>query len=409
MGCISASQNNLIVQTEISLSNNNNNNNNSNELLKRSQTEPNDSNINNSKRIIKYRIHLKKGEIEVNSLQINRLCGIIKGFLFRKKYNQFIKTKLLDYTSDLYFEFIILTKNYKSSKIINSKEEKIQKILNISYNSLYSKDPCGEINQKISQIKKYSNGLIFKYKTSEYNIKNILYCYKGSVDIITNKKNGYGELISTEGYQKLGTWYNDLFNGWNIYINSEGLIYIGLFINDSLNGKGICYNAENDYIYKGDFINNKKEGYGEEKYDGYLYKGLFKNDKKNGKGEMILKNNDKYIGLFENDKFNGKGKYIWYNIKKEYNGNFVNGKIHGNGLLIWGNNMYYKGEFNNGMKDGNGEFGYFKGNKFFFKFKMGLPYGKGFVEDKNKNTYEVIYHQGKFQDIFNKEYIFNFK
>ena len=124
---------------------------------------------------------------------------------------------------------------------------------------------------------------------------------------------------------------------------------------------------------------------------------------------MVVKNNYKYIGNFKNNKFNGKGKYIWHNEKKEYNGNFVEGKIHGNGILTWGDNMYYKGGFNNGMKDGNGEFGYFHGNKFFFHFKMGLPYGKGYMEDKNKNTYEVVYNQGKITDIFHNEYLFSFQ
>jgi len=409
MGCISSANNYLMIQSEKSFSKYNKDN--------RSSKEPEDNNkrnINDSTRLIKYRIYLKKGEIEVDSNQINKLCGIIKGFLFRKKYYSFIKSKLVDYTSDLYFDFIISTKNYKSSKIINNKDQKIQKFINIKYDSFYKDDPCEKINQKLSQIKKYSNAIIFKYKEDNENnenhtLNNVLYCYKGSVDIYTNKKNGYGELISTQGYQKMGTFYNDEFNGWNVYVDPKGVIFVGLFINDALTGKGFCYNHENDYIYKGDFVNNKKEGFGEEKYDGYVYKGYFKDDKKNGNGEMVVKNNYKYIGNFKNNKFNGKGKYIWHNEKKEYNGNFVEGKIHGNGILTWGDNMYYKGGFNNGMKDGNGEFGYFHGNKFFFHFKMGLPYGKGYMEDKNKNTYEVIYNQGKITDIFHNEYLFSFQ
>ena len=60
----------------------------------------------------------------------------------------------------------------------------------------------------------------------------------------------------------------------------------------------------------------KKEGFGEELYLGNRYKGEFKDDKKNGYGEMILNNNDVYKGHFFDDKFNGKGKYIWNNIKK---------------------------------------------------------------------------------------------
>ena len=401
MGCLSASQKYILASNEISLT----------PIPDSSRKTPTDSNINPSKKNIdlnnntKYRIHLKKGDIEVSLNQINKLCGIIKGFLFRRKFNQYLKTQLLDYTSDQYFEFIIMTKNFKSSKIINSKNENIQKFLKLTHENFYKKDPCQLIKEKLNKMKKYPNGLIFTYKSPN----KIESCYKGSVDLLTNKKNGYGELINTDGSQYIGLFYNNEFNGWNIYINPLGIIYIGLFINNYLNGKGYCYNSENEYIYKGDFKYTKKEGFGEEFYLGNKYKGQFKNDKKDGNGEMTLKNNDFYIGNFLNDKFNGKGKYIWNNMNKEYEGDFVEGKIHGNGYLKWGNDMFYKGEFNNGVKEGKGEFGYIHGNTFFLFFKMGLPIGKGYMRDKNNILYEIVFNQGKIIDNNGNEYLFPFQ
>ena len=401
MGCIGASQKYLLVNNEISLTP-------IPDSTRKFPTEiNNDTNkINlNSNSNTKYRIHLRKGEVEVSLNQINKLCGIIKGFLFRKKFNQFLKTQLLDKTSDLYFEFIILTKNFKSSKIINSKNEKIQKFLKQSYENFYKKDPSQLIKDKINKIKKYPNGLIFTYKNPDV----IESCYKGSVDIITNKKNGYGELINIDGSQYIGLFYNNEFNGWNTYITPLGVIYIGLFINNYLNGKGYCYNPEKEYVYKGDFKYTKKEGFGEEFFLGNKYKGEFKEDKKCGNGEMVLNNNDIYQGYFSDDKFNGKGKYIWSNIKKEYEGDFVDGKIHGNGILKWGNNMYYKGEFNNGIKEGKGEFGYINGNKFFFNFKMGIPNGKGYMRDVHNILFDVVYNHGKIIDNNKNEYLFSFQ
>ena len=403
MGCISASQKNILLQNEISLTPIPDS---TEKIPLDSDFDPDKNNLNIKNSITKYRIHLKRGDVEISLNQINKLSAIIKAYLFRKKFYQFLKNQLLDYTSDKYFEFIIMTKNFKSSKVINSKNETIQKFLKLTYHKFYKNDPSQIFKDNLSKIKKYSNGLIFTYKDNNNKIES---CYKGSIDIITNKKNGYGELICIDGSQYIGLFYNNESNGWNIYISPIGEIYVGLFINNYLNGKGYYYNPDNECIYKGDFKNSKKEGFGEEYFSGYKYIGQFMNDKKCGNGEMTLKNNDVYKGSFLNDKFNGKGKYIWNNIKKEYDGNFLDGKIHGNGYLIWNNYMYYKGEFNCGVKEGKGEFGYINGNKFFFNFKMGIPNGKGYMRDIHNILYDVVYSQGKIIDNNRNEYLFSFQ
>ena len=354
---------------------------------------------------------------ELKSILINKLLSNIKGFLLRKKYEEYLKTQLLDHTNDLYFEFIILTKNFKSSKIINNKDnEKLKNIMKIGWEQFYSKDPTVTIKNKINKIKKYNNGLIFKYKNKDFNssdiedcIKNAESCYKGSVDLITNKKCGYGELIKIEGIQEIGTFYNDEFCGWNTLVDNNGNLFIGLFNNDLLSSKGLCFNLEKDYKYKGLFKNFKKEIFGEEFFEGNKYKGEFKKDKKNGKGEIIFKNYDIYSGEFFDDKINGFGNYKWNKKKKEYIGNFVNGKIHGNGLLKWGDDMYYKGWFNYGIKEGKGEFGFINKIKYYFIFKNNLPCGKGYYVNKNNKKCEVFYNHGKIVDNFMNEINFLFE
>ena len=369
---------------------------------------------------VKYNLHLKNGkEMVVLPYHINKLCAIVKGFLFRKKYEDYLKTQLMDHTNELYFEFIILVKNYKSSKLINNKNnEKIKNILKTSWEEFYIKDPTILLKEKINNVKKYPNGLIFKYKNLKFDssdinqcLKNVEYCYKGYIDIITNKKNGYGELIYIDGRQYIGTFYNDEFCGWNTLVNNNGIIYVGLFNHNMLIGKGLNYNTTNDYIYRGDFKDFKKSGYGEEISEGIKYTGEFDNDEKNGQGEIILKNKDIYKGMFVNDKFNGKGEYKWNDIKKEYKGNFVDGKMQGNGLLIWEDNKYYKGCFVNGVKEGKAEFGFVNGYKFFFSFKNDLPCGKGYIQDKDNNNKikEVYYNQGKIIDKNKNEIVFLFQ
>ena len=359
-------------------------------------------------------------EMELSPFYINKITKIsshIRGFLFRKKYDEYLKTQLMDYTNEIYFEFIILTKNYKSSKVLNDKKnKKIKEIFKISWNDFYEKDPTVLIREKLNKIKKYTNGLIFTYKNKNFNqsdinecLKNAESCYKGSVDIFTNKKNGYGELINIDGRQQIGTFYNDEFCGWNLDVNKNGFIYKGLFNHGVLDGKGIYYNPEIDYEYKGDFKNMKREGNGTELFDGNEYIGEFRDDKKNGQGIMKIKNNDLYRGNFTNDKYNGMGCYIWSNKKKEYNGNFVDGKMHGNGTLKWGENKYYKGNFNNGIKEGKAEFGFINGYIFFFNFKDDIPCGKGYKQDTNNSLSEVYYNQGKIIDKNMKEIIFSFQ
>ena len=367
---------------------------------------------------IKYSVHLKNGrEMVILPYHINKLCSAIKGFLFRKKYEDYLKTQLMDRTNEIYFEFIIKVKNYKSSKLINSKNnEKIKNILKTSWKEFYIIDPTILLKEKINNVKKYSNGLLFKYKNQKFDsndlnqcLKNVEYCYKGYLDIITNKKNGYGELTYIDGRQYIGTFYNDEFAGWNILVNNQGIIYVGLFNHDILNGKGLYYNSTNEYIYKGDFKDFKKTGYGEEISDGVKYVGDFNNDKKNGNGKIILNNNDIYKGMFIDDKFNGKGEYKWNDKKREYKGNFVDGKMNGNGFLRWEDDKYYKGGFINGLKEGKAEFGFINGCKFFFNFKNDLPCGNGYMQDKNNNLYEVYYNQGKIMDKNNNEIVFLFE
>lgn len=347
---------------------------------------------------------------------LNKLSSNIKGFLFRKKYEDYLKTQLMDHTNELYFQFIFLTKNYRSSKILNNKEnEKLNNIMKISWKDFYKEDPTITIQNKIKKIKKYNNGFIFKYKHNNFDsnnieqcLKNVESCYKGSVELINNKKCGYGELIQINGTQEIGSFYNDEFNGWNTYIKDNGLLYVGLFKNGVLNGHGVCFDSEKEYTYKGIFKDFQKEDYGVEYSKGNKYIGEFKKDKKCGKGEMIFQNKDIYIGEFHNDLINGYGKYIWSNNNKKYEGNFLNGRINGNGFLQWGKNYYYKGFFNNGIKEGKGEIGYLNEKQFFFEFKNNLPFGDGFFINNNKKNI-VIYYQGRIIDKYTNEIIFIFE
>ena len=52
-----------------------------------------------------------------NTTKIN---SFIKGYLFRKKYKEYIKLDLMDFANELYFQFLAKSKNKKVAKILNN-------------------------------------------------------------------------------------------------------------------------------------------------------------------------------------------------------------------------------------------------------------------------------------------------
>jgi hypothetical protein len=107
--------------------------------------------------------------------------------------------------------------------------------------------------------------------------------------------------------------------------------------------------------YIGEFKNNMKDGYGEEKYrDGSIYKGDFRQDLKHGKGVLLLQGNGNYgyEGEFKNDKISGRGKFKW-NDRKEYIGDWDNNEICGYGIILEGK-MRHIGYFMHDLKEGFG-------------------------------------------------------
>ena len=117
------------------------------------------------------------------------------------------------------------------------------------------------------------------------------------------------------------------------------------------NGKGVIYNKKGEIIYKGNFKNDKYNGYGEYFYeDGKYYIGEWENGEKNGKGILYYKNNKiQYEGNFINDKFNGLGKY-YYENGNFYIGEWDNGKKYDNGIELC---IEDKCQLNTQLRDNN--------------------------------------------------------
>ena len=339
------------------------------------------------------------------------IVSFMKGYILRKKFKNYLKEELRKIGNDLYEQYLKITKNEKVSQILfNNNDPKISKYLSTKWDEFYTEDPTKEINIKINKIKKYPKGLIFKYKTTNFQSINIMEClasakccYIGEVDLYTNKKCGKGEMIYSNGARERGTYYNNEFYGWNTLVDDQGILYVGLFNKLGLNGKGLRYNKEINHIYKGDFLNGLRHGIGKDYRNNSKYDGEFRKDKKCGKGKIIFDSGDTYEGDFNDNKFNGYGHYIWFKNGHEYKGNYLNGKFHGEGFYRWGKNEYYNGEYVNGVKEGEGEISYADGKKFFVNFTNGKPNGIGMFQDQDGNKCEVEFINGKLNKKYKKK------
>ena len=159
-----------------------------------------------------------------------------------------------------------------------------------------------------------------------------------------------------------GSLNNNEFDGYGEY-RSPSYNYFGYFSCGKKSGKGKLEDFVKKLEYSGDFKNNMKDGFGEEKYlDGSIYIGQFKQGMKNGKGNLILGGgkNYGYSGMFKDDKIWGKGKFKW-NENKEYIGEWEDDEISGYGIIREGK-MWHVGFFKHNLKEGFGATFYIEQN-----------------------------------------------
>lgn len=129
-------------------------------------------------------------------------------------------------------------------------------------------------------------------------------------------------------------------------------------------GEIILFDSEKGkYIYYGEILDNKKNGYGRSYYsDRDKFEGQFKDDQANGYGIMYYSDGDKYEGQWEIGRLNGYGILHFRNGSK-YEGEFRNNYYHGYGIFYYLNGDRYEGQWKYNYKDEYGTFYYFNGDK----------------------------------------------
>lgn len=199
-------------------------------------------------------------------------------------------------------------------------------------------------------------------------------------------KNLYG-LTDSNGskYDYEGEVLNGLPNGKGkaTYIEGHHVSFFGIKI--------ISINKAD--IYKGDFSNGVKDGYGEFTGIEERYRGNWKDDKKNGFGKMIYSDSTVYEGNWQDNMRHGKGKYKWKS-GLVYEGDWVNGDITGRGKYIWANGDVYEGDVVSGKMTGKGTYIWTNGTKYIGDWKDDNKHGIGEVY----NSAGVLIFNGEFKD-----------
>jgi hypothetical protein len=136
--------------------------------------------------------------------------------------------------------------------------------------------------------------------------------------------------------------------------------YQGNFVNDKRDGYGVCY-YNNGAVYDGNWSNGKWDGYGSLNYaNGDAYQGNFVNGvREDTNATFVYANGVRYEGQYSNDKQTGTGTKYYSN--GVYTGEFVNGIRHGYGVYVWESNNRYEGYWSNDKRNGQGTLYYSNG------------------------------------------------
>ena len=251
-----------------------------------------------------------------------------------------------------YFNHIFFQNNYKKEIFyLNNSLDKFNGTINMMISF---------INKKYEEFKNLIHKEIENINTDEHNEKI------GNFSALLNEfsfnedKNKLSEIFRI--FEK--SIFNDKVIVENkVYIDND-IIYEGETMKGTniKNGKGVEYKIKKDnlLVFKGEYLNGKRNGKGREYYDNnnLKYQGEYKEGKIwNGKGYDIK-------GKLEFEVKNGNGKVKEYKSdgKLLFEGEYLKGERNGNGKEYNNNGeLLFEGEYLNGKKNGKAKEYYYNG------------------------------------------------
>jgi hypothetical protein len=165
-------------------------------------------------------------------------------------------------------------------------------------------------------------------------------------------------------------------------------VVVGLVFDDDCDSDAVIrkgtYTYDNGDVYVGEFVNNRRHGYGKLEYaSGDVYEGQFIDGDKNGHGKYIYDDGSVYEGEYVDGNMCGQGKYA-YSSGDVYEGQYVDGNMNGHGKFTFASGAIYEGNWKNDKKDGRGR----------YKFPCGNVYDGEFKDDVQHGTGRFVYADG---------------
>ena len=253
---------------------------------------------------------------------------------------------------------VIVKKIYEYMESIKRPRSPISSKSNENHNGENSVKSEDSILDPNNIIKQYGFQNIPSFETSSHSSSNSeVIKYKSGIyegEILNGKRHGNGTMTYKNNFEYKGEWKNDKKEGIGEYYNKTNRDkYRGDFKNDKAEGKGKSF-YDNGDTYEGDYKNWNKEGKGVYKYNnGDMYEGEFKKDLIDGYGTYIYKNGSKYIGEFRKGSPEGLGAYIYISGDK-YEGKVKKWNKEGKGVFYYNNGDRYEGDFMNDVREGKG-------------------------------------------------------
>uniref|UniRef100_A0A087Y613 Radial spoke head 10 homolog B n=1 Tax=Poecilia formosa TaxID=48698 RepID=A0A087Y613_POEFO len=190
--------------------------------------------------------------------------------------------------------------------------------------------------------------------------------YEG--DFVCNLPTGQGTFTWLDGSTYTGEISRGIRHGMGTYkCPRTGMSYSGQWDHGKRHGKGkVYYDEDQTSWYDGDWVVNKREGWGERGYpSGNTYTGEWKNNLRHGEGTMNwTKLGQQYVGSWKDGVQHGLGTHTWflrridgsqYVQSNQYRGEFFEGQRHGKGIFYYAGGAIYTGEWRNNKKHGQGK------------------------------------------------------
>ncbi|XP_048025836.1 radial spoke head 10 homolog B isoform X3 [Megalobrama amblycephala] len=243
----------------------------------------------------------------------------------------------------------------------------------------YEGDKCGEMFHG-EGVAYFQGGHIYKgsfshglmHGSGEYIWLDGLK-YQG--DFKCNVPMGHGTYTWLDGSTYEGEIHQGIRHGVGMYkCFKTSTVYRGQWYLGKRQGQGVMYyNQAFTSWYKGDWVNNRREGWGKRCYpSGNVYEGQWKNSVRHGEGTMRwVQLDQQYSGQWVNGIQDGKGTHTWFCKKvpfsqyprmNEYTGEFVQGMRHGRGQFLYASGAVYSGEWKHDKKHGPGRYTFENGH-----------------------------------------------